>query len=53
MSNVLNHPEKVRATRKERVLAVIQELQFVPNDAARALRVGSPNTGSTQRDGIA
>ncbi|MFT4210425.1 MAG: LacI family DNA-binding transcriptional regulator [Microbacterium sp.] len=40
VSNVLNRPEKVAAATVERVLAVIDELGFVRNDAARQLRAG-------------
>ncbi len=40
VSNVLNQPEKVSAATVERVLAVIDELGFVRNDAARQLRAG-------------
>ncbi|MGM7698070.1 LacI family DNA-binding transcriptional regulator [Microbacterium sp. A84] len=40
VSNVLNHPEKVSPATVERVLAVISELGFVRNDAARQLRAG-------------
>ncbi|WP_372468379.1 LacI family DNA-binding transcriptional regulator [Microbacterium maritypicum] len=40
VSNVLNQPDKVAATTVERVQAVIAELGFVRNDAARQLRAG-------------
>ncbi|HWS51829.1 MAG TPA: substrate-binding domain-containing protein [Microbacterium sp.] len=40
VSNVLNSPGKVAATTAERVLAVIADLGFVRNDAARQLRAG-------------
>ncbi|MFS0865819.1 LacI family DNA-binding transcriptional regulator [Microbacterium sp. 179-B 1A2 NHS] len=40
VSNVLNRPEKVATPTVERVLAVIAELGFVRNDAARQLRAG-------------
>lgn len=40
VSNVMNQPEKVSATTVERVQAVIAELGFVRNDAARQLRAG-------------
>ncbi|WP_028660210.1 LacI family DNA-binding transcriptional regulator [Nocardioides insulae] len=40
VSNVLNHPEKVSAATRDRILAVIDELGFVRNDAARQLRAG-------------
>ncbi|MFT4306608.1 MAG: LacI family DNA-binding transcriptional regulator [Microbacterium sp.] len=40
VSNVLNRPERVAAATVERVLAVIDELGFVRNDAARQLRAG-------------
>jgi LacI family transcriptional regulator len=40
VSNVLNRPEKVAASTVERVLAAIEELGFVRNDAARQLRAG-------------
>ncbi|TYL49946.1 LacI family transcriptional regulator [Nocardioides sp. BGMRC 2183] len=41
VSNVLNRPEKVSTSTREHVLAVIDELGFVRNDAARQLRAGS------------
>lgn len=44
VSNVLNHPEKVSAASLERVLATIEELGFVRNDAARRLRLGRSTT---------
>lgn len=40
VSNVLNRPEKVSPATVERVLAAIEHLGFVRNDAARQLRVG-------------
>ncbi len=40
VSNVLNRPEKVSPATVERVLAAIERLGFVRNDAARQLRVG-------------
>lgn len=40
VSNVLNQPDKVAATTVARVQAVIAELGFVRNDAARQLRAG-------------
>jgi len=40
VSNVLNHPERVSPQTVERVQAVIAELGFVRNDAARQLRAG-------------
>ncbi|WP_405374142.1 MULTISPECIES: LacI family DNA-binding transcriptional regulator [unclassified Microbacterium] len=40
VSNVMNRPEKVAAATVERVSAVIAELGFVRNDAARQLRAG-------------
>lgn len=40
VSNVLNQPEKVAEATIERVHAVIAELGFVRNDAARQLRAG-------------
>lgn len=40
VSNVLNSPGKVAAATAERVLAAIDELGFVRNDAARQLRAG-------------
>ncbi|HEV7622963.1 MAG TPA: LacI family DNA-binding transcriptional regulator [Amnibacterium sp.] len=41
VSNVLNNPEKVAPATARRVLAAIDELGFVRNDAARQLRAGS------------
>lgn len=40
VSNVLNQPDKVAAATVEKVQAVIAELGFVRNDAARQLRAG-------------
>ncbi len=40
VSNVLNRPDKVSRATVERVQAVIRELGFVRNDAARQLRAG-------------
>lgn len=40
VSNVLNSPGKVASTTAQRVQAVIAELGFVRNDAARQLRAG-------------
>jgi len=40
VSNVLNRPEIVREATREKVLAAIEELGFVRNDAARQLREG-------------
>lgn len=40
VSNVMNQPDKVAAATVERVQAVIAELGFVRNDAARQLRAG-------------
>ncbi|MDH2443146.1 LacI family DNA-binding transcriptional regulator [Amnibacterium sp. CER49] len=41
VSNVLNNPEKVAAATAERVIAAIEALGFVRNDAARQLRAGA------------
>ena len=41
VSNVLNSPEKVAPATTERVLAAIDALGFVRNDAARQLRAGT------------
>ena len=40
VSNVMNHPEKVAEGSRTRVLAAIDELGFIRNDAARQLRDG-------------
>jgi LacI family transcriptional regulator len=40
VSNVLNRPDKVAPATAERVLAAIEHLGFVRNDAARQLRAG-------------
>ncbi|WP_448059699.1 LacI family DNA-binding transcriptional regulator [Cellulomonas hominis] len=40
VSNVLNYPAKVAPATRERVQAVMQELSFVRNGAARQLRAG-------------
>lgn len=44
VSNVLNHPEVVRDTTRERVQAAIAELGFVRNESARQLRAGRSRT---------
>jgi LacI family transcriptional regulator len=41
VSNVLNRPEKVLPATRDHVLAVIGDLGFVRNDAARQLRAGT------------
>jgi LacI family transcriptional regulator len=41
VSNVLNRPERVSEAARDRVLAAIEELGFVRNDAARQLRAGT------------
>jgi LacI family transcriptional regulator len=44
VSNVLNRPDKVAATTVARVIAAIDELGFIRNDAARQLRAGHSKT---------
>jgi LacI family transcriptional regulator len=44
VSNVLNHPEKVLPDTVTRVLASIDSLGFIRNDAARQLRAGRSKT---------
>ena len=44
VSNVLNRPERVQPATVERVLAAIERLGFVRNDAARQLRAGRSRT---------
>ena len=44
VSNVLNRPEIVSAPTRDRVLAAIAELSFVPNGSARQLRAGTITT---------
>lgn len=44
VSNVLNNPAKVSPKSVERVLAAIEELGYVRNDAARQLRAGRSTT---------
>src|SRR5215213_1988513 len=41
VSNVLNHPHLVSPTLRERVRASIAKLDYVPNAAARQLRIGA------------
>jgi LacI family transcriptional regulator len=41
VSNYLNRPGRLSAATRERIRGVIQELGFVPNDAARRLRAGT------------
>ncbi|GAA1717440.1 LacI family DNA-binding transcriptional regulator [Isoptericola hypogeus] len=44
VSNVLNRPDRVSPATRERVLAAIGELDFVPNGSARQLRAGTITT---------
>ncbi len=44
VSNVLNRPSYVREETRERVLAAIQELNFVPNQSSRQFRPGRVRT---------
>jgi len=44
VSNVLNRPERVAPTTRDRVMAAIEELGFVRNEAARQLRAGRSRT---------
>ncbi|WP_066461263.1 LacI family DNA-binding transcriptional regulator [Sanguibacter suarezii] len=44
VSNVLNRPDRVSPTTRERVEDAISELQFVPNGSARQLRAGTITT---------
>jgi LacI family transcriptional regulator len=44
VSNVLNRPERVSPSTRERVLRAIDELGFVRNEAARQLRAGRSRT---------
>jgi LacI family transcriptional regulator len=44
VSNVLNRPDRVTPTTRERVEAAIGELQFVRNGSARQLRAGTITT---------
>ena len=41
VSNVLNQPDLVASTTRQRVLDAIEELGFIRNESARALRAGS------------
>jgi len=44
VSNVLNRPDRVARATRERVLAAIDQLGFVRNEAARQLRAGRSRT---------
>jgi LacI family transcriptional regulator len=44
VSNVLNRPERVSETTRDRVLRAIEELSFIPNGSARQLRAGTITT---------
>jgi LacI family transcriptional regulator len=44
VSNVLNRPDRVSPATRERVLAAIDDLSFVPNGSARQLRAGTITT---------
>jgi LacI family transcriptional regulator len=44
VSNVLNRPERVTPSMRDRVLQVIDELGFVRNESARQLRAGTSRT---------
>lgn len=49
-SYVINKPDRVGKGTRERVLATIAELQFVPNEAARKLRMGASFIPGARRD---
>ncbi len=44
VSRVLNTPELVRAETRAKVMAIVNELNFYPNESARRLRTESPST---------
>ena len=44
VSNVLNRPDRVSTATRDRVLAAIEELSFIPNGSARQLRAGTITT---------
>lgn len=44
VSNVLNRPERVLPSTRDRVLQAITDLRFVPNGSARQLRAGTITT---------
>jgi LacI family transcriptional regulator len=44
VSNVLNRPDRVSATTRDRVQQAIEALSFVPNGSARTLRAGTITT---------
>lgn len=44
VSNVLNRPDVVAPATRDRVLAAIADLSFVPSGAARQLRAGTITT---------
>lgn len=44
VSNAMNHPHKVSPATRHRINAVIEELGYIRNDAARQLRVGQSTT---------
>ncbi|WP_029252054.1 LacI family DNA-binding transcriptional regulator [Paraoerskovia marina] len=44
VSNVLNRPDRVSPATRDRVLAAIDKLSFVPNGSARQLRAGTITT---------
>ena len=44
VSNVLNRPDRVSVHTRDRVLAAIEELSFIPNGSARQLRAGTITT---------
>lgn len=46
VSNYFHHPERMSAATRARITAVVEELDFAPNDAASTLRTGrSPVVG--------
>jgi len=51
VSHVLNHPERVSPELRERVLAVVKHLGYVPDEAARQLRSRRrrPDVGELER----
>lgn len=44
VSNVLNHPDRVSASTRDRVEKAMADLGFVPNESARQLRAGRSRT---------
>ena len=44
ISRVINHPESVLPETRDKIIAIMQELNYVPNEQARSLTLNCTNT---------